>query len=162
MISVIVAVADNGVIGAQGMMMPWHLGADLARFKKLTLGHPIIMGRKTYETIGRPLPGRTNIVISRNIDYEANGCTVVDSIQAALEQAQAKDSSEVFVIGGATIFKAVMPLADRLYLTQVHGRPEGDVYFNYNPADWRQESSLEIAADRRNDYPTNFKVFFKK
>jgi dihydrofolate reductase len=126
-VSIIVAMADNRVIGQQGQL-PWHLSADLRRFRKLTTGHSIIMGRKTYESIGRPLPQRRNIVISRDPQFAPEGVEVVDSLDAAL--AETASETEVFVIGGASIYALALPLAGRLYLTQVHTTVPGDVCFS--------------------------------
>ncbi len=159
-ISLIVAVADNGVIGKKGTMLPWHQGGDLQRFKRLTMGHPIIMGRTTYETIGRPLPGRQNIIITRDPDYQAEGCTVVHSIDEALQAAS--QAEDVFIIGGANIFEQTLPLADKIYLTQVHAEPEGDAFFRYHPADWQQTDSESHPADAKNDHPYSFITLARK
>lgn len=153
-ISLIVAVAENGVIGKTGVMLPWRLPADLKRFKEVTMGHPIIMGRKTYETIGRPLPGRQNIIVTRNPDYKADGCEVVSSLPEALEAA--KNSEEAFIIGGGQLFEQALPLADKLYLTLVHASPDGDVFFHYDPADWQEISNEPHEADDKNQYPYSF------
>ena len=132
MVSLIVAVADNGVIGAEGGM-PWSLPADMKFFKATTMGKPIIMGRKTYESIGMALPGRANIVITRDEGFSAPGATVVDSVDAALKSAgtiaSANESDEIMVIGGAEIYAAALPKADRIYLTEIHSEPEGDTHF---------------------------------
>jgi len=125
-ISVIAALARNRVIGIENRL-PWRLPEDLAHFKALTLNHPIIMGRKTFESLGRPLPGRTNIVITRNPDYCQDGCLVAASIAAALALCQ--DADEVFFIGGAELYAQAIPLADRLYLTEVDLDAEGDACF---------------------------------
>lgn len=125
-VSVIAALARNRVIGIENRL-PWRLPEDLAHFKALTLGHPILMGRKTFESLGRPLPGRANIVITRNPDYRPDGCRVADSIPAAL--ALCGDADEVFFIGGAELYAQVIPLADRLYLTEVGIEAEGDAWF---------------------------------
>jgi len=159
-ISLIVAVAENGVIGKTGTMLPWRLPADLKRFKEVTTGHPIIMGRKTYETVGRPLPGRQNIIITRNPDYKAEGCEVVSSLPEALEAA--KNSEEVFVIGGGQLFEQALPLANKLYLTLVHASPEGDVFFSYDPADWQEISKESHEADEKNQYSYSFITFVNK
>ena len=125
-VSIIVAMAENGVIGKDGRM-PWHISEDLKRFKKLTLGHPVIMGRKTYESIGKPLPGRTNIVITRNPNFSATGVTAVSSFYEALNVAgQSAGNDEIFVIGGAEIYTLALPTAKRIYLTRVHGDFAGD------------------------------------
>jgi dihydrofolate reductase len=160
-ISLIVAVADNSVIGRKGSMLPWHLGAELRRFKKITMGHAIIMGRTTHETIGRLLPGRRNIVISRDADYRAaEGCVVVDSVEAALRAAEADD--EVFVIGGADVFAQTLPLADKIYLTRVHASPDGDTFFRYDPAEWVEGVTESHEPDSDNDYPYTFLNLIRK
>lgn len=125
-LSIIVAVAQNRVIGNQGQL-PWHLSEDLKRFKRITMGHPVVMGRKTHESIGRPLPGRQNIVISRQPGYRADGCDVVGSLAAAL--AAIDGAEEVFCIGGAEVYREALPMADRLYFTRVLEDSEGDVKF---------------------------------
>ncbi|MEN7344158.1 MAG: dihydrofolate reductase [Pseudomonadota bacterium] len=127
-LAVIVAVADNGVIG-KGNALPWRLSADLRYFKQRTLGKPIVMGRKTWESIGRPLPGRENIVISRDSAYQAEGAVLVPSLEAAL--AHCDKAAEIMIIGGASIYEQVMPMASRLYLTRVHLDVEGgDAFFD--------------------------------
>lgn len=135
MISIIAAVARGGVIGS-GNQMPWHISEDLKRFKAITLGHPVVMGRKTFESLGRALPGRTNVVITRNSDYKAEGCTVVGSLEDAL--ALFGPAEEVFVIGGGEIYRQAMEVADRLYLTLVDAHFEGDTHFpGIDPRKWR-------------------------
>jgi len=125
-ISLIVAMASNRAIGLNNQM-PWHLSADLKKFKKITMGAPILMGRKTYESIGRPLPGRTNIIISRNPSYSQPGCLVFNDIEKALESCAGSD--EVFIIGGSDFYKSMLPVADTLYLTQIHREFPGDTFF---------------------------------
>lgn len=159
-ISLIVAMADNGVIGKKGMLLPWHLAADMQRFKQLTMGHPIIMGRTTYETFRRPLPGRQNLIVTRDPEYQAEGCTVVHSIEEALEVANETD--EVFVIGGANIYQQTLPLADKIYLTWVHAEPEGDTFFHYDPADWNESAAEPHPADAKNDHPFTFVTLTRK
>ena len=131
-ITLIVAVADNGVIG-QGNAIPWRLKSDMQRFKALTMGKPIVMGRKTFESLRRPLPGRTNIVITRNPDYQASGAVVTTSFAAAREialgDALRRLATEIAVIGGAEIYAQWMDAADRLEITEVHAEPAGDAYF---------------------------------
>jgi dihydrofolate reductase len=128
----VVAVAENGVIGAQGGM-PWRLPSDLKRFKSMTMGKPVIMGRKTYDTIGKPLPGRDNIVITGSETFAPEGVFVVRSVEAALRLAVARATDrgvdEIAVIGGGVIFREMLPLADQIYLTRVHASPPGDVLF---------------------------------
>jgi len=127
-ISLIAACSENRVIGKEGKI-PWHIADDFRRFKERTLGHVIIMGRKTYESIGRPLPGRTNIVITRDSGREILGCLVVSSFAEAFEKAGELENEEVFVIGGGQIYTEALPLADRLYLTLVHAIMDGDAFF---------------------------------
>jgi len=137
-ISVIAALARNRVIGIENRL-PWRLPEDLAHFKALTLNHPILMGRKTFESLGRPLPGRTNIVITRNANYKPEGCLVADSIPAAIALCQ--DADEVFFIGGADLYAQAIPLADRLYLTEVDIEAEGDAWFpDYDKSAFREIS----------------------
>ncbi len=131
-ISIIAAMDENRVIG-RGNRLPWHLPVDLRRFRRLTLGHPVIMGRKTYESIGKPLDGRKNIVITRQAGYSAEGCVVVHDLRSAFAACDAVE--EVFVLGGETLFRDVMPLADKVYLTVVRTRVEGDVRFPAIPDD---------------------------
>jgi dihydrofolate reductase len=139
----IVAVADNGVIGRDNAM-PWHLRSDLQRFKQLTLNKPVIMGRKTYLSIGKPLPKRTNIVVTRDPDFCAAGVVVVPSLDAAHEvalgDALRRGASEIMVIGGAEIFRQWMPRATRLEITHVHAEPDGDTFFRFEAAEWRETS----------------------
>ena len=145
MLSLIVAASRNGVIGAGGKL-PWRLPADLKRFKAITLGHPILMGRKTFESIGKPLPGRTNIVITRQRGLEACGATVAHSLEEALQICEGQD--EVFVIGGAEIYKQALPLADRIYLTHIDQDFEGDAFFpKLDPAAWKETAREEFPAE---------------
>ena len=125
-LSLIAALAKNRVIGIENRL-PWKLPEDLAHFKALTLGHPIVMGRKTFESLGRPLTGRRNIVITRNPDYPAVGCEIAVSIADAI--ALCAETDEIFFIGGAALYKQVLPLVDRLYLTEVHTHAQGDAWF---------------------------------
>ena len=134
-LSLIVAMARNRAIGHKGKL-PWHLSADLKRFKALTMGHHIVMGRHTWESIGRPLPGRVSVVVTRNRAYVAPGAIAVDSLGAALRLAA--DDSEVFVIGGVELYREALPLADRIYLTELPAEYPGDVFFPPLPPDeWR-------------------------
>ncbi len=128
-ISLIAAMSENRVIGKENKL-PWHISADLKRFKSLTSGHPIIMGRKTYDSIGRPLPNRTNIVVTRDKDLKIEGVTVVHSLDEAVQFAKIQPGGkEMFIIGGAQIFQEGIKLAHKLYLTIIHKTIEGDVYF---------------------------------
>ncbi len=144
MVTLVVARADNGVIGRDGRL-PWHLPADLRHFKALTLGKPIIMGRRTFESIGRPLPGRHNIVLTRG-DWTAGGVTVVDDLAAALAAAGAV--AEIAIIGGATVYGAALPLVRRVHLTEVHATPAGDtVLAEFDPAVWAETARDDQAGD---------------
>ncbi|HDU8493420.1 TPA: type 3 dihydrofolate reductase, partial [Aeromonas hydrophila] len=136
MISMIAAMAHDRVIGLDNQM-PWHLPADLAHFKRVTLGKPVLMGRKTFESIGRPLPGRRNLVISRNPDYRADGVEVIDSVEAALALLAGSDVAELMVIGGGHLYGQLLPRADRLYLTRIDLAVEGDTRFPaFDEGDW--------------------------
>ena len=153
-ISLIAAMADNGVIGRNNRL-PWRLSADLQRFKALTMGKPIVMGRKTWESIGRPLPGRTNIVVTRDVGYRAEGCVVVHSVDQALEVAAGSD--EVMVIGGANLYQQLLDRADRLYLTQVRADVEGDAWFpEFDRAQWREVERESHSRDEKNEYDYAF------
>ncbi|HEX8424733.1 dihydrofolate reductase [Hymenobacter sp.] len=155
MVAFVVAAAENGVIGRDNQLI-WHLPADLKHFKQLTQGHPVVMGRRTYESIGRPLPNRTNIVITRQADWQAEGCEVAPSVPAALERARQFDE-EVFVIGGAEIYRQALPAADLIYLTEVHHSFEGDVFFpELDRAVWREEARQRHEADDKHAYPFTF------
>ncbi len=128
-ISIVVAIAKKNRVIGKDNKLPWNIPSDLKRFKEITTGHPIIMGRKTYESIGRPLPNRTNIIITRDPTYQAAGCTVVNSLKKAIAVATQLDSNEIFIIGGGEIFKHALAHTDKLYLTLVEGEIKGDVYF---------------------------------
>lgn len=127
--------------------MPWHLSADLKKFKKITLGSPILMGRKTFESIGRPLPGRTNIILSRSPDYKQEGCLVVNDIETALK-AGCRNAGNIFVIGGSDLYKSMLPMADTLYITLINKDFEGDAFFpNIDADDWQVVEREDIADD---------------
>lgn len=154
-ISLIVAMAANRVIGLDNKM-PWHLSADLKKFKAITMGSPIVMGRKTYESIGRPLPGRSNIIISRNLDYQQAGCLVFNDIKAAIE-ASSKDAEEIFIIGGAELYKATLPHADNLYLTLINQDFNGDTFFpEIDFKAWTEASREDISDDPSVNFSYSF------
>ena len=154
MISLIVAASTNNVIGTKGDL-PWRLSDDLKRFKATTMGKPIIMGRLTWESIGRPLPGRQNIVITRQPGYSAEGCDVVASVDEALEAAGAVP--EVMVIGGGDIYRQLLPRASRIYLTRVEAEIEGDTFFpELHESEWEVVSSEAHEADEKNAYAFTF------
>lgn len=154
-ISLIVAMASNRAIGLNNKM-PWHLSADLKRFRQITLGHPVIMGRKTFEAIGRPLPGRTNIVVSRNPEFRIDGCMVVDSIESAID-CGCRLAGEVFVIGGATLYEATLPLAETLHITRIESNFEGDTFFpDFHPSDWAEENRVDVFDDDSVNFSYSF------
>ena len=149
-VAIIAAIAENGVIG-DGNNSPWRLPGDFAHFKRMTMGKPLIMGRKTFESIGRPLPGRTNIVVTRQEGYQPPGVIVISSLEAALEHGQAiakaDRANEVMIGGGAEIYRQALPVADRMYITQVMLEPEGDTFFP--PIDfeqWKPGGEVNVAA----------------
>ena len=149
--SLVVAVARNGVIGRDNAL-PWRLPADLAHFKRVTMGHPVIMGRRTHESIGRALPGRDNIIVSRNRDYAAPGCTVVGSLDAAWKAAGA--AAEACVIGGTSLFREALPVADVIHLTEVEADVPGDTFFpDFDRRAWGETEIARHPADDRNSYP---------
>lgn len=154
---------ERGAIGRDGGL-PWHLSADLQRFKGLTMGHHLLMGRRTWESIGRPLPGRTNIVITRQPDYTAEGCRVLHSLDAAIEQARQAGDTEVFVIGGGQIYLAALSRANRIYLTRVHTEVEApDVFFpQLDLQGWQLSQQNQFPADEKNEYATTFQVWDRR
>lgn len=157
-ISLIAAVAENGVIGHGGDLI-WRLPADMRFFRQTTTGHHVLMGRKTWESIGKPLRDRTNVVITRCTDYEASGCTIVHSLDDALEVARQAGETEAFVIGGSEIYALALPLADRLYLTRIHHSFEGDTVFpRLDPTQWVESSHEEHEPDEKNAYRYAFTV----
>ena len=159
MISMIVAVSENNVIGKDNSLV-WHLPADMKFFKDKTTGHCIITGRKNYESIPekfRPLPNRTNIVITRQSDYSASGAIVVNSLEAALEKAKATGDEEIFIIGGAEIFNQALRYTERIYLTEIHHLFEGDTFFpELDPSEWKETARMAGNVDEKNKYPHNF------
>lgn len=160
-ISLISAVAENGIIGrnnSQGQPdLPWHLPDDFAFFKRKTSHHPIIMGRKTLEALGKPLPNRLNIVITRNADFQANGVTVVHTLDDAIATAVDQNQQEIFVIGGAEVYAMALPIATTLYLTEIHRAYEGDAYFpQFNKNEWAEVSRIGHPADERHEVGFDF------
>lgn len=155
-VSLVVAMAENNVIGKDGGL-PWHIPADLKHFKAVTMGKPIVMGRRTFESIGRPLPGRLNIVVTRDPSRRWDGVETVRSLPDALERAAADGAAEIMIIGGGDLYRAALPLVQRIYLTRVHETVDGDTVFpELDPADWREES-----CERRDDIhrvPVSFEI----
>ena len=161
-IALIVAASENNVIGRDNQL-PWYLPGDLAYFKAITMAKPVIMGRKTYESIGKPLPGRNNIVISRNGDYPTDGICLVANLQAAIELAQSlllvNGGEEIMVIGGAEIYRQALPMVERVYLTRVHHHIEGDAFFPELAAEqWQEVAREDIAATEPNPFDFSYLV----
>jgi dihydrofolate reductase len=165
-VAIIAAVAANGVIGDRETI-PWRLPSDFAHFKRMTTGKPLIMGRKTFESIGRPLPGRTNIVVSRQEGYQPNGVIVISSLEAALDHAQsiaaADRANEVMIAGGAEIYAQTLPMADRLYITHVGLNPAGDAYFpRVDQEDWMDAGTISVPANPNDSAPFRIRVYRRR
>lgn len=157
---VILAAADNDVIGRDGDL-PWRLPADLARFKQLTLGDPIVMGRRTFESIGRPLPGRRNVVLSRSLERAPDGVELYRSLSKAI--AGLSESERIWIIGGADLYREALPSAERVYLTRVHAEVDGDVRFDgLDPSRWRLVSTESHPADERHAFPYSFELWERR
>ncbi|MCX6217425.1 dihydrofolate reductase [Spirosoma sp.] len=160
-ISLIAAVAQNGIIGRENDL-PWHLPDDFAFFKRKTSHHPIIMGRKSLEALGKPLPNRTNIVLTRNTEFSAEGVTIVHRLDEAIAEAEAINQIEIFVIGGAEIYKMALPIATTLYLTEIHQDFEGDAYFPaFDKSEWKELSRRPHPADERHAVSFDFVEYEK-
>lgn len=159
-LSIIAALTSNNVIG-RGNELPWRLPTDLKRLKSLTMGHHLLMGRKTWETIGRPLPGRTIVVITRSGEFASEGVTVVHSLEEAIRVAEDARDDEPFIAGGAQIYEQAMHRADRMYLTRVHTELEGDTFFPDfdDVAEWQLTDAEHFDADERNEYPYSFLTY---
>ncbi|MDX4073700.1 MULTISPECIES: dihydrofolate reductase [Brucella] len=165
-VSIIVAAAENGVIGRDNDM-PWRLSTDLKRFKALTLGKPVIMGRRTWESIGRPLPGRPNIVVTRDANFQAEGVHIVGSLEEGIalgrKLAEELGAGEVCIIGGGKIYAQALPLADRVHLTRVLAAIDGDTHFPEIKSDgWRLVSSEDVPAGDKDSHPTRYMVYEKR
>ena len=160
--SIVVAMDEGRVIGAEGGM-PWHLPADLKFFKSVTMGKPIIMGRSTWESIGRALPGRTNIIITRNTHFQAEGCRLAHSVDEALAIAKEESAEEVMIIGGGGIYEQTLDRVDRLYLTRIAAHLVGDTHFPViNPEEWQEVSRQQHNADGDNPFDLTFIVLDRK
>lgn len=158
-ISLLLAASENNVIGKDNKL-PWHLPNDLKYFKNLTWGMPILMGRKTFDSIGKPLPGRKSIVITRNKEWQHEGVDVVHSLDEAAERATAYGAKEIFIIGGAEIFQSALPQADRIYLTRIHHHFDGDTFFpTLPPTQWQLASERFCEADEKNPYNHTYQVW---
>lgn len=161
MITIVVAKSENNVIGNNNELI-WHLPNDLKRFKQLTTGHPIIMGRKTFESIGKPLPNRVNIVITRNRDWNPEGITIVNSLEEAIENAKESDH-DIFIIGGGNIYEQALWLADALEVTEVHQAFEGDAHFpEINSGEWKEVSRERFPKDEKHAYEYSFIRYERK
>lgn len=155
-LAIVVAVAENNVIGKNNKLI-WHMPQDLKHFKSITIGFPIIMGRKTYESIGKPLPGRTSIIVTHQSDYQANGCIIVGSIQNAITQAKMQNKEKAFVIGGAEIYRQAKDVCDTIFLTRIRHSFEGDTFFpEIDPEMWIETVKESYPADDKNPYPFDF------
>ncbi|MGL4396138.1 MAG: dihydrofolate reductase [Hyphomicrobium sp.] len=164
--SIVVAVAENNVIGADGHL-PWKLSSDLKTFRRLTMGKPVVMGRRTFQSIGKPLDGRDNIVITRDPHFTAEGIStspsVADAMTLARVLARTRGADEVMVIGGADIYKAVLPRAERIYLTRVHASPEGDRYFPVLTAEeWREVSREALPQGPRDEHAATLVIMERR
>ncbi len=162
-LSLICAISNNGVIGRNNKL-PWHLSEDLKYFKRTTMGKCIIMGRKTYESIGKPLPGRTNIIVTRNRNYDVENARVVDSLADAIELAEniafIDGSEEAFVIGGAQLYKEALPVVERMHLTRIHADVEGDAWFpEFDAQEWEEISRLDFSSSESNPYDYSICVY---
>lgn len=160
-ISIIVAVAKNGVIGKDNQLL-WKLSDDLKRFKQLTSNHCIVMGRKTFESIGKALPNRTNIIISRNKEINYPNTIVCHSLKDAIEYARAMNETEVFIIGGGEIYKQALSLAHKLYLTVVDTNINGDTYFHYQKDEWKMIENITVNKNEKNEFDSTFFILEKK
>jgi dihydrofolate reductase len=156
-LSIIVAVTDNGVIGTDPPQNLWKAEADHAYFQRITAGHTVIMGRKTFDAMGGPMPDRRNIVITSQTDFAAAGCEVVHSIKEALQLID--NNQESFVIGGGGIYAQALPFVDKLYITEIHGVVEGSVTFTFEHSEWTEVSREEHPADADNEFPYSFVVY---
>ena len=161
-ISLILAMDEKRGIGKDGKL-PWRLSSDLKRFRELTMGHHLIVGRKTFESIGKPLPGRQTIIVTHNASFKPDGCLVAASVQDALAVAQERGETEVFVIGGAEIYSQTLEMADRVYLTLVHAKVDADTFFpEINHDSWTETQSVFQPADEKNQYAFTFKLLERK
>ncbi|MEW6716331.1 MAG: dihydrofolate reductase [Chloroflexota bacterium] len=161
-VSILVAMSENRGIGVNNRL-PWRLPADMKRFRRLTMGHHLIMGRKTFESIGKPLPGRQMIVITRNTRYRPNGCQIAHSLDQALALAENRGETEVFIIGGADMFSQALEVAERIYLTRVHAFVDADIFFpKFDEDNWVVRASEYHPADEHNEYAFTSQVLDRK
>ena len=161
-LSFIVAASENNVIGKDNKL-PWTLPTDMKYFKNITWAMPVIMGRKSFESLGKPLPGRTNIVVTRNKDWKADGVEVAQSIDKAITLATQLDVKEIFIIGGAQIFQSALPSAGKIYLTRVHANFDGDAFFpEIKQEEWKLTSNRDCEADEKNPYAVSFQIWERR
>ncbi len=159
-ISIIAAMAANRTIGLENRL-PWHLPDDLKRFKTLTMNHHIVMGRKTYDSIGKPLPGRSTIIVTRNMDYAVPGCVAVNSLDAALTVSFSDE--EVFFVGGADLYRQALPIANRIYLTEIHRVFDGDAFFpEFDMRQWSETSREQHCTDGDNGFEYHYVIYDRK
>ena len=159
-LAIIVATDQKNLIGKDNDL-PWKLSADLQYFRRVTMGKPLIMGRNTHESIGRALPGRKNIIVTSDLNYQAEGCCVVHSLEQAIKECD--NAEEVMVMGGASLYTQLLPQADRLYLTQVHASLEGDAWFpDWQHSDWNEVSREDHSADEKNEYSYSFIIYERR
>ena len=155
-VSIVVAMSSNAVIGSNGGL-PWHLSADLKRFKSITMGKPIVMGRKTHDSIGKPLPGRENVILTRDDNYQADGCTIINELNDIYKRCSEVD--EVMIIGGSQLYAQVLPLAKKLFITEVHAEVDGDTCFpDFDRQQWREIERQDFKANEKNDFDYSFVV----
>ena len=161
-VSLLVAMDERRGIGKQGQL-PWRLSSDLKRFRALTMGHHIVVGRRTFESIGKPLPGRQMIIVTRDANYKVAGCFTAHSVGGALELARDRGESELFICGGAEIYAATLERADRIYLTRVHADCDADTFFpEFDAGDWLETASESHPADDKNEHPFTFSLLERK
>ena len=161
-ISLLVAMDEKRGIGKDGKL-PWRLSSDLKRFRELTMGHHIIVGRKTFESIGKPLPGRRTIVVTRNPNYTVEGCLVAGSVESALKLAKERGESEAFIIGGADIYAQALEVADRIYLTEVHAEVDADTFFpEFDRSAWTERECTYQPTDEKNQHACTFRLLERK
>lgn len=161
-ISLIAAVAENNVIGYKNRL-PWRLPADFKHFKEITMGHHLIMGQNTFESIGRPLPGRQTVILSLEKDYKKPGCKTSNSIEEALKIAKDNGEKEVMIVGGSSVYKQFLPISNKIYLTKIHHRFEGDAFFpEIDMNEWKTTSEEKHNTDAKNPYPYDFIVLERR
>lgn len=161
-ITLIVAMSENRGIGLNGRI-PWHLSADLKQFKRLTMGHHVLLGRKTFEAIGKILPGRKFIVVTRQRNYKSEGCLIAHGVDEAIKLANERGEKELFIAGGAEIYKQTLEAADRIYLTQVHTHIDADTFFpHFDESQWMITEERHHPADEKNEHPFTFKIFERR